>query len=339
MEKQVNVKSTKNEILDAYAELLKKVQTTKEESPQKRQEVKLQEQTITKASGSSYESIVKGVSELKMNLSSSLDKIEDAMIEKQKQLTLLQEAIDIQQKNLQELYQINTCADSLSALMAAQREQKARFEEEITSKKEAFEKEIAEKKLTWQKEQVSFEQSQKEQSERLKNDRKREEEEYAYNLKITRKKEADTYQEQKQKLDKELEERKFAFENEIKQRETQIASAEKELENLRQLSSEFPAKLEVAVQQARENVTSVLQTQYKYERELAQEKISGELKLKDQLIVSLNQKIKELEMQVKQLTDKSVSAENSVKDIALKALETSSARIYEGGKKDNQAVS
>ncbi len=336
MEKQVNLKSTKNEILDAYEDLLKKVQSTKEESPQKRQEVKVQEQTVTKAIGFSYESIVKGVSELKMNLSSSLDKIEDMMIEKQKQLSLLQEAIEIQQKNLQELYQINACADSLAALMAAQREQKSRFEEEIVFKRETFDKEVAEKKLVWQKEQTMFEQTKKEQAEQLKNERKREEEEYTYNLKISRKKETDLYQEQKQKLDKELSDKKLIFENEIKQREAQVASAEKELEGLRQMNAEFPVKLEAAIQQAKEAVTSALQTQYKFERELAQEKVTGELKLRDLTITSLNQKIKELESQVKQLTDKSASAENSVKDIALKALETSSTRVYEsGGKKEN----
>ena len=325
MDKQVSVKNTKNEILEAYESLLQTVQGEKTESPQARQEERQQKETVKKASALSYELIVKEITDLKMNLSSSLDKLADMMTEKYKQFSQLQDAVLLQEKNLEELYQIKACADSLAALLLAQREQKEKFEKEIAGRRAAFESEMKEMQTERQKEQVKFDQLKKEQELQLKNERKREEEEYEYNVKIGRKKEKDIYEEQKLKQEKDLSEKRLRFEQEIKEREVRISAAETELTELRLRTEKFPDELTAAVDKAEKALMQKLQQEYSFEKELAAEKIGGEQKLKEQTILSLKERIKEQEALINRLSEKAASAENSVKDIALKALESSGA--------------
>ena len=53
----------------------------------------------------------------------------------------------------------------------------------------------------------------------------------------------------------------------------------------------------------------------------------GELKLKDQIINSLQAKIKEMEATMKDLSSKASGAEANVKDIAIKAIESSGSKV------------
>jgi virulence-associated protein VapD len=66
-----------------------------------------------------------------------------------------------------------------------------------------------------------------------------------------------------------------------------------------------------------------LQTIYKYERELQSKETQGLLNLKDQQVKSLEAKIKEMEVQLKEAASKADNSEKTVKDIALKAIESS----------------
>ena len=56
----------------------------------------------------------------------------------------------------------------------------------------------------------------------------------------------------------------------------------------------------------------------------------GDIKLKDQIIQTLNNRIKELEQSIKELNAKVQNADTSVKDIAIKAIESSGKmKIFE----------
>ncbi|MFA5816696.1 MAG: hypothetical protein WC865_13870, partial [Bacteroidales bacterium] len=70
---------------------------------------------------------------------------------------------------------------------------------------------------------------------------------------------------------------------------------------------------------------SLLKTVKEQKRE-APQKAESEQKLKDQTIVSLRDKIKEQDLLIRQLTEKTTSAESSMKEIAIKALDSSKMR-------------
>lgn len=347
MEPEISTKNTKNEILAAYDELIKKVQEKKTDEPKKVQEQQKQEIVVKNAAVLSNEGIVKDISGLKVSLSSALDKLSENFVSEFRKFEELQQAIKIEKQQLNDLYQLSVNTDSLAAMLLAQKEKKEQFEQEMTARRTEFEEkiktekeradaEMAEKRTQWKKEQELYTVQTKEALDEKKKSQTREDEEYQYNLKITRKKETDQYEEKKQKLEKELADKKAAFEKEFAERETKIQEAEAELKELRIKNAAFPSELEKAVTAATKAVSDRLETQFGFEKELREKETVGELKLKDQIIGTLNAKIKDMETTIKELSQKAITAETSVKDIAIRAIESSSKPYFIEKTKDGQ---
>lgn len=323
MEKKVSPTSTKSEILNAYNELVKKIQESKQENPKAEQEKKVKETTVETAAKLSDEEIIGAISALKLSLNSKLDKIEDDLTSERQKLAKIREAIAVEDQRLQDLYQINAGADSLAAILAAQKEKKEEFEREMALRKSELEEQIKQEKLNRDKETKLWEEKRKEAEEALKKQRAREEEEYKYNLQLARKKDKDEYEQKKAQLEKELKEKMESFESGIKIREQSVAASEKELAELRLKAENFPAELEKAVQTAIKETTARLDKDFKFEKQLLLKDHEGEIKLKNQQIESLMAKIKDLELQLKQAYSKAENAENNSKEITLKAIQSS----------------
>ena len=323
MEKKVTPTSTKTEILKAYNELLNKIQESKQDNPKAEQEKKLKETTVETAAGLTDEKIIGQISSLKLNLNSTLDKIEDDLAAEYQKLLKIREAIAIEDQRLKDFYQINAGTDSLAAILAAQKEKKEEFDREMTIRKSEFEEQLKSEKFNRDKETKLWEEKRKEAEESLKKQRSREEEEYQYNLQLTRKKDKDQYDQKKAILEKELAEKKISFENEINSREQTVAAAENELAGLRLKADKFPADLEKAVQATVKETTGKLDKEHDFEMQLILKDHEGEMKLKNQQIESLLARIKDLENQLKQAYAKAENAENNSKEITLKAIQSS----------------
>ena len=321
---ELSTKNTKNEILAAYDELLQKTQESKTEEPKKVQEKQIQETIVKNTAASSYDGIVKNLSNMKIELSSSLDKLGDRFVSEFKKFEELQQAIQIEKKVLEDLYQLSATTDSLSVMLLAQKEKKQQYEDEMATLKSKFEDEMAQTRLQWKKQQEETTEKLKEEAETSKKNRQRDEEDYQYTQKLTRKKETDIYEEKKSKLEKELADKKATFEKDFADREAKIKNAESELAELKVRSESFPAEIEKAVLTAVKNETEKLKIENGFEKELTAKQTEGEMKLKEQTILTLQSKIKDLELTIKELTTKAVTAEASVKDIAIKAIESSS---------------
>lgn len=315
---EVSAKNTKNEILEAYNALLAKMKDAKPASPQEVKRYQEDTETVKKASAVSGDKIIKNIMELKTSLSNELDNLEQKMGGEYRQLKELQEAIKIESKNLHDLYEIKQSADSLATLLLAQKECKQKFEQEmeqrsqeleqnIQDKARTFEQDMANKKLLWN----------------------RQEEEYAYNLKIERKKDKDVYEAKKAGLEKELDESRIAFQKEIEEREVYLKSKEEELLDLQTKVQDFPAQLDKAVKDTEKSTRDSIETSYKHKAALFDKEIEGERKLKDQMIASLRDKIKEQDAYIDQLTLKANDSTKQVQSIALKAIEgASNLRFY-----------
>ncbi len=323
MEKKLSPTSTKSEILNAYNELVKKIQESKQENPKAEQEKKVKETTVETAAKLTDEEIIGAISALKLSLNSKLDKIEDDLTTERQKLAKIREAISVEDQRLKDLYQINAGADSLAAILAAQKEKKEEFEREMADRRNELEEQIKQEKLNRDKETKLWEEKRKEAEEALKKQRTREEEEYKYNLQLARKKDKDEYEQKKAKLEQELIQKMESFESGIKVREQTVAAAEKELAELRLKAESFPSELEKAVQEAINETTARLEKDYKFEKQLLLKDHEGEIKLKNQQIESLMAKIKDLELQLKQAYSKAENAENNSKEITLKAIQSS----------------
>ena len=310
--KKVSTTNTKNEILKAYNDLLHQVKEEKAPEPRKEMEIKKREETLGEATGQSEEKIIHQIASLKLTLNSSLDSIEDQLNSSYKKLQKTLEALRIGEERLKELYQINAEADSLAALIAAQKERKAEFE-----------RFMIEERAKWDKGQKEQSALRKEEEDALKKNRKREEEEYNYNIQQKRKIETDVYEQKKTRLERELAERKETFENEIRNREQAISESEQELAGLRQQVAEFPNTLKTTVDRAVKDTETNLTREFTHQKELESREQKAELSLKNQSIENFQGRIKDLETQLKQAYSKVDSAEQNVKQITIKAIESS----------------
>ena len=318
---EVTEKNTKAEILKAYETLLKGVQTAKAEIPKQVQEEKQRKETLDKVAKISGEGIVKSITALKSDLSNSLDEILRSLSDEFIKLEEIRAAISLEKKSLEDLYSLSANTDSLAAMLLAQKEKKENFDKEMKQKEETFDNEMTSKKEQWEIEKAKQKAEEKEYTDELTKRRKREEDEYAYNLKIHRQKEQDEYDSKKMLLEKELADKKIQFEQEVSSREMNLKNAEAELAELRKNNAEFPAKLEKALKDKETEVSKQLQTKYGFDIQLMQNQSESDIRLKDQIINSLQEKIKEQQVQLKENTDKANRAEANVKDIAVKAIE------------------
>jgi len=92
---------------------------------------------------------------------------------------------------------------------------------------------MTQKRQQWKKEQEEFERVRKERDDQAKKERAREEEEYAYGIKLTRKKDEDDYASRKNAQEKALEEKRTSLEKSWLEREGPLAACEQELANFR----------------------------------------------------------------------------------------------------------
>ena len=126
-------------------------------------------------------------------------------------------------------------------------------------------------------------------------------------------------------LENEQAEKKALFEKSFADREANLKNREDELQSMRAKVEEFPAVLEKSLIDAQQQLTEKLNAKYQYEASLRSKETEGDTKLLKQMIGTLETKIKEKDMLIDQLTQKSNQATLQIQDIAVKAIEGASA--------------
>lgn len=328
MADEISTKNTKNEILEAYHEALQQLKESKKATKQEIKASDDRKEIVTLATKSNTGDIFKSISELKLAMVKSLEDIEEKLLSSHKKLSTLNQAIEIQTKELADLHDIKINTDSLSALLFAQKEKRASFEKEMQDRQQTIDQEITQRRLLWKKEQDEMEIARKEYDAQVKKSRQREEEDYLYQRDVSRKKERDQYSAEKELLEKELIMKRAALESEFSQRAQAIAAQEQEYSVLKAKADAFPAELQKAIQDTSNAITERLSFKFGYETKLAQKEVEGERKLYQQMITALEAKVSLLETQTAHLTDKTNQANLQVQDIAVKAIEGASRHRY-----------
>lgn len=333
MDKKPTLTNTKAEILEAYNDLLKKKESESNKNPKEQKAQEQKEEIVKSATSLSAESIVKGLTDIKLNISASLDKVENSLLQEFNKLEKLQEAIRYESAYLEDLYGIKANADSLAVLIAANKEKRQFFDKEMEDKKSIFDEIMQEKKQAWDKEQKERSQQWKEEDELRKKMIKREDDEYRYTQSIMRKKEEDEYLSKRAAEEKELAEKKQTVEKNLEDRENLINNKEQELESLRKQVADFPASLEKEITAAKAHQEQQLATQYKFEKDLFAKEMEGEVKLLQQRILSLESRIKEQDILITTLNDKANTAGSQVQNIAMKALDSAASLRFQATEK------
>ena len=163
----------------------------------------------------------------------------------------------------------------------------------------------------------------KERSDELEKNRKREEEDYLYTKELTRRKDNDAYSAQKAQTEKEMNTQKES----LQKREEAITQQEALFVELQKKVETFDQEMEKQVKQAETVLSAKLEQEYKFALDLVQRDANAKLKLTEQKVIYLEQKIQEQDQLMKQLNTKMNEATAQMQQIACRALDTSAQRF------------
>lgn len=321
---QISMSNTKKEMLEAYEALLADVESKSLENPKEEQKRVEQRKSVAKAEALSAEELDDFARQVMGGFEKSVAVLQRQLKDGFEKLKILNETIKIKEQWIEDLYAIQSNADSLSTLILAQKRHKEEVQQELEETKAKLEKEIDDTREAWKREKELYNDTLKQEKADLALQRKRDEEEYNYTTKQKRRTEEDEFRSRLQSEEKELEERKASFEREYSERNKVLMDAERELEQLRGLASGLEARIEEATAKAISATEERLNREHRFEFDLAKKETEGQLKLKDQQIELLLQKMKEMEAQLKEAGLKVANSEETVKDIAFRAIESSS---------------
>ncbi|MBR8773685.1 hypothetical protein IX306_000798 [Porphyromonas levii] len=320
---QISMSNTKKEMLDAYEALLKEVTAKNLEHPKEEQKRVEQKKVVSKAEALSIEELEGFAQEVMGEFGKAVAVLQRQLKEGFDKLSILNDTIKIKEEWIEDLYAIQSNADSLSTLILAQKRRKEEVQQELDAERMKLEAEIANTREIWKREKDTHNESLKQEKADIALQRKREEEEYNYTTNQRRRAEEDEFRARLLAEEKSLEERKKAFEREYADREKILKEAEAELSQLRELSESLSGKIEEAETRAIAVTEERLNREHRFEFDLAKKETEGQLKLKDQQIELLQQKISEMELQLKEAGVKVANSEETVKDIAFRAIESS----------------
>ena len=300
---QPSLKNTKQEILDAYENAMEQLAQKDAQSQQSLSFGSSVASIKTKPfDPQSPQEIITKFGELKLGINKVLGNLVDDLTLQSQLLDDTKLELEIAKKELEENYKIKQTATTLQNLLDLNNAKKAELQNET---------EILEKELELRQSQKTKEQ--KEQEEVLKLNRKREQEEFDYNLKQSRKKEEDEYETKQLIKIKDLE-----------IRENSLIESEKELLDLRHLSSEFDSCLQSEVQKAIEKSASETQKDLEIGYNLKQKDVEMQSQLALMTIENQQKSISQLESEVGDLKKQLIIATQQVKDIAVKVIESNS---------------
>jgi hypothetical protein len=333
----VSMANTKKELLEAYEIAKKRVENQSKdlldaEKARKRMEKKVATAT---ADAQAAQDPVQRLHDLRSTISRELGDLAERFENEIETYRKIQSAIETKQADLDTIYQVETAASDLAALIDAQRIKKEQFDQEMSSQKAAFETEIQEMRTQWQREKTDHERQVAEEKASLKKDRQREKEEYEYAFTREKAQRKNALEDELQALAKEIAAKRSEFESGVQERtaaldvrEEAVGAREKEMDNLHKEVDVFPKRLETAIQSAAADTTKQLTRDFESDKALIQARFDGEKNVLVGKIEALEKMVASQDAQIKDLSRKSEQAYEKVQDIANKAVSASHRDSY-----------
>ncbi len=335
MVEDISMKNTKKELLDII-EKMQGEMSKKEQSLLNPEKVKKETKTkevIKEAEAITKSDLTTQIHDLKMSIAQELSDLAEKVASEAKKYTVIQEAIELKQTELEEIYGIEKHAASLAAILESNNHVKEQFESSMALKRENLEKEIAETRTAWDDEKKTNKETLTEKQKNREKDRKREEDEYRYNLQRTRAIEENSFADKKAALEKEIEEKTERIDKHVEEktallndREQQIVQREKTMETLEKSVNDFPGKLEAAIVAASKKKEKEITSIFIQEKALIEKGAEGEQKVLETKIVSLESLVNVQAKQLEKLNNQQERAYQQVQDIAAKAVTGASER-------------
>ncbi len=333
----ISMTNTKKEMLEAYEVLKEKLekQSEMELKPEQTQKAKKEEKVIESAEkAADANDTTRHIYDLKDEISRFLADLA-AKTEKEKdRYNEIKQAVEIRNKELMNIYEIEKSAHSLAALLEAQKQKKLEFENEMEQRKNEIEDEIISTKINWEKEKQQYTQGVKEQKAEIEKVRKREKEEFEYEFNREKEIQKRQLNDEIESLNKQLQEQKEAFdkettqrESDLQQRENAVSEREKFLDTLQGKVDTFPAELEKRIQIAVAETTEKIKNDANKNEEILVKGFEGEKNVLTTKIQSFEKLTADQQKQIEKLSGQMDNAYGKVQEIAMKAV-SGKSQVY-----------
>jgi len=328
-----SLKSTKQELLDAYSEM--RQQLEEKDKTQLKPEQKVQEkkeaQVLAAVKATTADGVIQKINQLKQEVARTLGDLGDKLASEVEKCNQVQQAIDIKEKELKEVFEIDRAAGTLAALIEAQHREQEQSEREMAEERQRLSGEIESMREQWKAEKAEHDAQVKEQDVLEAKRRQREKEEYRYAFEREQQLARDKFEDEKAKLlaekaqiENEMKVLREQTEKNLQDREKQVAEREKEFESLQTQVQEFPKRLETAVAAAAKDATERIQREAKYQQDLLHKDFEGQKNVLTARIQSLEKTAKEQADQLAKLSQQQEAAYQKIQDVAVKAIEGAS---------------
>ena len=311
MTKTLTMKNTKAEMLEAYEDLVNRLNAKSKEqiTPEQVEKTKEEKRIVTSA-----DELV------------SMNILNETVTGKYSDL---KEAINLKEKELEELFEIKKEANSLVALINAHKEKdeeltksfelkQIELQELIDSKKKEIDKEIAEYKAYAKKEKEKLNAEYEEYKEKLKKEREREEEEYQYELDRKKLRENNSWEEEKAEREKAIEQK----EADLTEREAKVKSYEERILELEQIVEEKDNDLAIKLEENTLKVAKQCEEEFKVKEELKDKEHKCELTILQDKLSRAEATVEALKNDKADLTNKLDEAYSKIIDISSKAVQS-----------------
>jgi len=333
----VSMTNTKKELLEAYEEAKGQFESLSKDLLDAEKARKQLEKKVAAATADTQaaQDPLKRLHDLRGTISRELTGLAERFETEIETYRKIQSAIEAKKEELNTIYEVETAASDLAALIDAQRVKKEKFEREIQDEKEAFEAEMEDIRTQWQREKADRNRSVKEQAEATEKQRQREKEEYEYTFARDKAQRKNALGDELQALEKELAVKRREFENEsqnrtaeLDTREDAINGREKDMEALQKEVESFPKRNEATVQKAVADATERLTSNFKGDRALMEARFEGERNVLTGKIEALEKMVASQAAQISDLAKKNELAYEKVQDIANRAVASAKRDTY-----------
>jgi len=331
--RRTSAAKAKQEMAEAYGEQFPEAEERREAElkPEERIAEKVAKKAVEVADSVTVDGILREVGDLKLDLGKVLANLADRLEQEVARYEAVKEAIAAKEKELQEIYEIQQSAGSLTALLEAQHAKREEFDAEMASRREALSREIEETRAEWKKEKAAHEAEARGQEAEEQKRRQREQEEFHYALareqQLARDRFADekaAYEEEKSKLDREIQVKREQLEKELSDREKAVRESEEELKELRARVASFPKELDTTVTKEVKAAVERAKNEAAGREELLKKEFEGERNVLKTKIAALESAVKEQADQIGKLQQQLERSYSQIQDIAVKAIQGAS---------------
>jgi hypothetical protein len=325
---QVSMANTKKEMLQAYTEL-KKLLTQRERElfdAKKMREQDRRRATEAAATEAVATDPVERIAELEKDLAGELRDLATRFSAERDRYRALCEEIENKQADLARVFEVETAAVDLAALLQAQKAQEEEFASQMAREKAEHEATMAARKAEWKDEAARYEQQRK---------REREEHTYEWKRELARKK--TELQDELAELTSQIQSRQAEFDAQVEarersltEREEAVAERERVLDDLQARVDAFPDERDAAVSRAVEETRARLESEHDLARKLLTKEFEGQIHVLESRIASLTDLVAQQAQQIEASAQQQSRAYEQVQDIASKAVAGATRTIITG---------